>query len=415
MKALRRAADEGSKPFSVSRGSVLIKGYPLARGLWQLSWYAPDGTRQRRAFRDAAEARRFAAQKASELAGQRSHVRTLTPEEAADYEAAIAKLPAESSLVEAVEFFVARHPIRFQQKSVDEVVSMLLDDLKCRGLSGAYQRSASVNLRRFARDFACPIASVSGILFRSWLRELGVAPKTQQGIRGLVVKLFNFAAAQKLVAREHALEIAEVETPKIVIGNVPTFTSADVLKLFATATRAELPTLVLLTFCPLRTAEVARLDWKDVRLAERVLIVNASVAKISVRRVVPLPEAAVQWLHGHSRASGPIWPEQPDPYGDRLAHRLPLLAKAAGVAYGKNAFRHSVISALMATEQDAARVSLWAGNSPRVVATNYSARWTPAQGKEWFSVYPTGCNRPREVGDPDPPAMSTISAGHNDV
>ena len=139
----------------------------------------------------------------------------------------------------------------------------------------------------------------------------------------------------------------------MVIGNVPTLTPAELQKFLNSVSAAELPTLVLLAFCPLRTAEVARLDWKDVRLAERVLIVNASVAKISIRRVIPVPEAACEWLRSMTKEAGPIWPAQPDPYGDRLAHQLPLLAKAAGVPYAKNTLRHSVISALMATEQDA--------------------------------------------------------------
>ena len=392
-----KAIQDGEKqPFSATRGSVTVKGYLLHAGLWQLSWYAPDGTRQRKAFKDEAEARRFASVKAAELAGQRSHVRSLTPEETADFETAVEILPAGVTLATAARFYVARHPSNAPRLSVAQVVGELLADLEARGMSGVYQKTAKFYLGRFANDFGCALVDVSGEAFKAWIRGLGIAPKTQQGVRGLVVKLFNFAASKRLVTREHALEIAEVETPKVVVSEIRTMTPADLLKFLSATTPDERPALTLLAFCPLRTAEVARLDWRDIRLRESVLIVNAAVAKVSVRRVVPIPAAGLAWLAAHTTKTGPIWPHQPDPDGNKLAHRLPVIAKAAGVTYSKNALRHSVISALMAREQDAAKVSLWAGNSPRVVSTNYSARWTKGEAEAWFAVMPES---PKESND----------------
>ncbi len=382
----------GSSPsreaFAVTKGSVVVRGYPLSSGLWQLSWYAPDGARQRKAFRVEAEARRYATSKASELAGQRSLVRSLTVAETADYEEAIGKLPPGVRLTTAVNFYLERHPVGARRAKVSEVVAELLADLKERGLSAAYQRSADYNLNRMASDLNCAIADVTPEIFRAWIRGLEVAPKTQQGVRGLAVKLFNFAVSRRLLSREHALELAEVETAKAVVTSIHTLNPKGVRAMLESASDEERPTVVLLAFLPLRTAEVARMDWRDLRISERVLVVNASVAKVAVRRVIPIPPAAIAWISGWVKRSGPIAPDQPDPTGNRLAHRLPKIATAAGVDYRKNCLRHSCISALMATEQGAARVSLWAGNSPRIVSTNYSARWTKAEGEAWFRVMP---------------------------
>ncbi len=388
VRAQQIAAPSDPQPFDASRGSVTVRGYWVKAGYWQLAWYGPTGARERKTFTDEKAARAFASAKAAELARQTSGVRTLTAEEAIDYDTAVRRLPAGVRLTEAVDFYLARHPANAPRKRVGQVVAELLNDLEARKVSSIYLRTARNTLEKFADSFHVPISQVTGPMVREYLRGLGVAAKTEANVRGLIVRLLNFACAQRYVTRDHAAEIAEVEKPKVIAGNITTMTPGDLRAFLAAATSDELPALALLAFCPLRTAEVARLDWRDVRLAERVLIVNAESAKVSVRRVIPLPDAVFAWLHENTKTCGPVWPEQPDPEGDKLAHRLPVIAKVAGIPYSKNVIRHSCISALMATEQDAARVALWAGNSPRVCSTNYHARWTKAEGEAWLAVRP---------------------------
>lgn len=374
--------------FEVSRGSVAVKVYPLRQTQWQVCWYGPAG-RVRKTFADRDEAAKYARQQAAQLVGQRSHVRTLTASESEDFNAAMAILgPLGVSLRTAAADYAKRHRSTVR-KPIKEAVEALLTELSAQGLSVAYQRTARNSLKRFSEDFAnSALDDVSGPILRDWLRGLGVAPKTQQGIRGLVVRLYNFAASQKWIAREHALEIAEVEPPKVIVSDSATLSPHELLKLLAAATPDELPAIVLLAFVPLRTAEVARLDWRDVRLAERVVVINAGIAKLSVRRNAPIPDAALAFLADHAKPSGPVWPDQPDPDGNKLAHRLPVIAQAAKVKYAKNCLRHSCISALMATTEDAAKVSLWAGNSPRQIAVSYSARWPRQQGEAWLALRP---------------------------
>lgn len=375
-------------PFEVSRGSVTIRGYWVRGGYWQLVWYGPTGARERKTCTDEADARSFASAKAAELSSQTSGIRTLTAEESIDYDSAVRKLPEGVRLTECVDYWLSRHPANAPHKRVGQVVEELLADLGSRQLSRIYLRTTRTALEKFSGAFNVPIHSVTGPLVREYLRGLGVAPKTESNARGLIVRLFNFASSMRYVTRDHAAEIAEVEKPKVITGSISTWRPDELLRFLSASTPEELPAVVFLAFCPLRTAEIARLDWRDVRVADQVLIVNAESAKVSVRRVVPLPEAALAWLMGRTKTSGAIWPDQPDPEGDKLAHRLPAIAKAAGVTYRKNILRHSCISALMATQQDAARVALWAGNSPRIVSTNYHARWTRAEGEYWFKVRP---------------------------
>ena len=58
-----------------------------------------------------------------------------------------------------------------------------------------------------------------------------------------------------------------------------------------------------------------------------------------------------------------------------------------------NGLRHSFISYRMAVLKNAAEVSLEAGNSPKMIFEHYLELRTEAEGKEWFSVMPTACEK----------------------
>lgn len=375
--------------FSVTKGSAVVRVfYTPSNRVWTVAWYNPDGTRGRRSFRDEAMARESATCKAAELSGQRSHALTLTPSEAADYQAARSKLPPSIKLVTAVDYYLARVPQGADRKRVGDVADELREELKSLGLSPAYLRSSGNALKKISEGLDVPLADVTPSVFREWLRSLDLQPKTIKGLRGIAVRLFNFAAERGLLTRESVLELAAVRTAKVVVADARTLSPEHLRAMLTTASDGERAALVFLAFCPLRTAEVARLDWRDVRMAERVVIANAASSKLSVRRVAPIAPAGLEWLQGLTHKEGPVSPTHPDPEGNKLAHRLPVIAQAAGAAYAKNCLRHSCISALMAIHEDAARVSLWAGNSPRMVASVYSSRWTRSQGEAWMAVRP---------------------------
>ncbi len=56
-----------------------------------------------------------------------------------------------------------------------------------------------------------------------------------------------------------------------------------------------------------------------------------------------------------------------------------------------NALRHSFISYRVADNQNVARVALEAGNSPRMVFSNYRELVRPVDAKKWFDIRPEGC------------------------
>ena len=57
-------------------------------------------------------------------------------------------------------------------------------------------------------------------------------------------------------------------------------------------------------------------------------------------------------------------------------------------AWKHNALRHSFISYRVAHVQDVAKVSLEAGNSPRMVFSNYRELVRTADAEKWFGITP---------------------------
>jgi integrase len=72
------------------------------------------------------------------------------------------------------------------------------------------------------------------------------------------------------------------------------------------------PAFVLGGFCAVRQAEIARLDWRDIDLKERVITISAQVAKGDTgRRTVTIPAPAIAWLTPLAKKVGPVLPPRP--------------------------------------------------------------------------------------------------------
>jgi integrase len=122
--------------------------------------------------------------------------------------------------------------------------------------------------------------------------------------------------------------------------------------MLAAADAAIVPALAIAAFAGLRLAEVSRLDWREVRLSEKLIVVGAENAKTAARRLVPISDNLAVWLAPYSKGFGPVNPCQEELRGN-VGHALGLrcerAAARAKVARKRNGFRHSYISYRVAT------------------------------------------------------------------
>jgi integrase len=196
---------------------------------------------------------------------------------------------------------------------------------------------------------------------------------------------FNFARKQRYITRDVVEEINEIAAPKKDFVETGIFTPAQMKQIITEVGDELKPLLAIGAFCGLRSEELNRLDWRDVRLAEGVIIVGADKAKTATRRVVPIPENCRAWLAPRAKPEGQI---NPAPHAGALIDRIERAALRLKIKWVKNGLRHSFCSYRLALTSDPARVATEAGNSPVMVHRHYKALVTEAQAKEWFNIFP---------------------------
>lgn len=215
--------------------------------------------------------------------------------------------------------------------------------------------------------------------------------RTKENMLRVVVSLFNFARRMNYVSADLALEITEIPTPKKQQAPVGIYTADEISAILAAAETDIVPALAIGAFAGLRLAEIARLDWKSVLLAERLIVVEADNAKTRARRLVPISDNLAAWLTQHAKPFGPVNPcveKVGGNVGRALGCRFQRTVARARVEPKRNALRHSYISYRVAIAKDVAAIALECGNSPAVIFSNYRALATEAQAKAWFAIVP---------------------------
>ena len=165
-----------------------------------------------------------------------------------------------------------------------------------------------IRLGQFSKAFELPISAVSAPSVQQWIYALknqktkkDTAPRTKENMLRQIVSLFNFARRQKYVPAELPLESWEISTPRKEHAPIGIYTPDEIRAILAAADAAIIPAPTIAVFAGLRLAEVSRLDWREARLSEKLIVVGAENAKTAARRLVPINDNLAAWLKPHVR------------------------------------------------------------------------------------------------------------------
>ncbi|MGO8839072.1 MAG: tyrosine-type recombinase/integrase [Limisphaerales bacterium] len=297
-----------------------------------------------------------------------------------------------STLHAAVKFYRQRHR-KVTNKRVAEVTTELLQIKKARGASARYWKDLDCRLGAFAKSFQVDIGNVTTAQIQAWLDGLNLSAQSVTNFRRVLNLLFSFA-----IARGYAVDnpVAGVEKVKVNGGEIEIFTPAEIQRLLAAASPAFLPCLALGAFAGLRSAEIERLEWSDIHLAEKFIVVGASKAKTASRRVVPVSDNLAAWLAPYFEMTGKVWTggwlykAQRDcaDATEVKADAKKNIPVQKPVKWKANGLRHSFASYRFAQTGDAGRVAGELGNSAAVVFRHYRELVRPADAVKWFAVAP---------------------------
>jgi integrase len=385
----------------------IYNGKHHGKDSFMLAWYA-DGQRKRERFYSLEEARQRAREVIKELSSGTAHAATFTPAQAAliaevtqqlreinvklsvavrEYAEAHRILAGSGTVVDAAIAFArdaARR--RLPRKSVSEVVDEFLASIKSTGLSQRYLLDCKSRLRRAAGAFQMNIGDVATGDIEFWLAKGNRSPRSFNNDRNALVTLFNFAKRRGSLPRDIETAAELVSKRKDVGGEIQILTPEMFANLLSQTPETFIPYVALGGLAGLRTAEIVRLDWREVDFAQGHILVTAQKSKTASRRLAPLCESLKQWLLPLAKAGGKVMPFADEQ--SMMNRWTKVKAGMKNVHVPTNALRHSFCSYRLALLEDAAKVSLEMGNSPAKVFRNYRQLVTKAQAETWFAISP---------------------------
>lgn len=393
---------EENWPVLVKAGSSTVKIYRVenrGKDAYNISWHE-GAQRKRRMYADFVKARTEAKIIAETInAGQGDTLR-LTSKDREAFETAMRLLnplgiglaAAASEYVEAkkvgvpllvaCKFYHKTHHSKLPEKSVADVFAEMLEAKKIDGCSEAYLHDLKVRLSHFSRDFRVIIGSIDTPQIDGWLRALKLSPRSRNNYRNAISGLFSFARSRGYLDRDRATAAKFTDLARKQVEAIEVFTPDEFCKLLTNANDLTLPFLVFGGLCGLRTEEILRLQWDDVRWAESSIVIRAAVAKTRTRRLAPLTDAAAAWMAKYQIKTGRVMTT------DQPHQHTRELCKALGITWKHNGLRHSFISYRVACNKDFVRVAYDCGNSPAIIKSNYDAVCTEAEAIKWFSIAP---------------------------
>ena len=293
------------------------------------------------------------------------------------------KLLKGASVLDAVRYFALHNCHDRPVKTVAEVADELRANRQKGGASELYLRDLRIRLGRLATAFQCPIASLTRADIEAHLSSLKGTPRTLHNHRTTIGTMLHFAVEQGYLPTGHpvlgrASRCFKGQTKPEV------FTPVEMEKLLQAAKPELVPALAIAGFAGVRAAEIKRLQWEDVKLDRGFIEISAAISKLKIRRRAPLTKNLRQWLLPYAKPSGKVVSYV------NLGNAYLKLAKHAGVEWKRNGLRHSFISYRVAESKDVPQVALEAGNSARIIHTNYLEFVDEAEADKWFAIAPTG-------------------------
>ena len=218
-----------------------------------------------------------------------------------------------------------------------EVLKDLLAAKAEKGRSHLYITDLRVRLTRFAEAMARPISEVTAADIDGFLRSLELSARSQNNFRAAIGTLFRFGQTRGYVpanTRASAmLKRCPTHAPEIQV-----FTPDEMQKLLGKAKPKLVPALALGAFAGIRSEEIKRLDWSDIKLKQGHIEIKSAKSKTKIRRLISIPKNLKAWLLPFASETGPVTPFA------NLALQFAKLGKLAGVKWRKNGLRHSYIS-----------------------------------------------------------------------
>lgn len=292
--------------------------------------------------------------------------------------------PHNATLSQAVDFFLKHAKPAGGHRKIAVLVDEFIAAKRRAGRRDEYLRVQSSVLGLFSKAYPEAHAhEITGADVEKWLDTRGASLRTRRNYQNDIRNLFGYAVKhgyaagnpvdrlEKITLDDKAVEILTVKQAGALLGAAEA--GGGVMT----------PFIAIGLFAGLRTREIAALDWKDVSLGQKTIIVQAAKTKTRARRVVPMSDNLAAWLKRYAQEAGPVTPE-----AYRTAFEV-VREKARISPWPRNAMRHSAASYHLAHHNNEGLTQAMLGHeSGKMLIQHYRELVMPVNAVKYWKVMP---------------------------
>ena len=295
--------------------------------------------------------------------------------------------PFDVSIREAVDYYIRHAKPEGGVRTVKQVVAEFLKAKEDAKRRPEYLRIQKHIMGRFGETFGARNANeVPSAEIHDWLMGQPWSARTRSNYFKDLSNLFGYAARRGYCGTS---PLAKLDAPAVDESAAPGILTPTEAAALLTASEAHggtmTPFFALGLFAGLRTAEILKLDWRNIDLAGGTIAVAPHVSKTREHRYVAVSPNLKAWLEPHREESGPIHPKA-------WRWHAETIRKAAGIAkWPKNAMRHSFGSYHFAMHSNAALTAAELGhrNDTRTLFAHYRALVKKADAVRFWALKPS--------------------------
>jgi integrase len=304
-------------------------------------------------------------------------------------------LDGAADLTTAARWYAENGPLKVQRARVSEAIARFLGEY--RSAPAATQRTFGTELNSFllAPGHAeMMLLDLTEGKLSAWVsRKVGNEPPAPRTLRNRIttwVTFLNRARDWKLLPAtgKHAGDL--LRKPVIPDAGKEILTVDQGRRLLAAVREHEPklePYLLIAGWLGLRPSEIQRLTWEGFEWERKYLHVSTVVAKkTSTERYVPIDGRLLPALRSIYEKNGRK--NKAKVCGFRSREFLSVLAREQGIlsVWPPDVLRHSFCSYRIAVLQSLDRVAEEAGNSPKILKSNYRKPLRATDGGEWWKL-----------------------------
>ena len=319
------------------------------------------------------------------------------------------------TLDECIQYAVSRLRPESGDKTLSEIIhelQMIKETYRLRPRSLKDFRTRSGKLLKGLGD--APVREIEISQLVEWLQGMSLSPRSRRNYMMTAGEIFRYAKEKRYILDNPFDSLTRYERKSIegidgAVGAEPKILTVEQAQnLIATAAKhpdlGMLPAVTLACFCGIRTEELKRMEWEEVKLddAQPFVVIPATKAKKRRIRHVPIPENAAEWLSRCRQDEGPIIISR---YESDYQKRFYKLQQLAGLGesieeegktkwrstWQPNSMRHSFGTYDYALHGDSirtARLLGHKGSEDDVLFEHYRALARKTDGEAYFSIRP---------------------------